>query len=843
MKAFLSHSSNDKAIVTEVARRIGRVFVTIDTVAFHAPDDLVQLIESAVRDSAIFVYFASRSAMDSAWVNFELNEARYYQAMSRLKKLIIVLLDDRLQPTDFPQWMSRYVFVKSRAARPIARVIRSAIDDMVSDEQSGFFVGRAAETADLQAAFVPADTSADVAIVTVRGLPGIGRRTLLQRVVRDSLSIDRLLTIRVEVGDNATSIVAKLADLVEPIVTPDDTLAMVRQIQSLTPTSLSSRFASDVERALQLHELVVLYDEGGILDNNGSPVTAIESLLEEVASKPGLLVALVANRRPRFREATAFEDSPIINVTPLRESEVRQLIALKAKSKKLNLSQGAASALAEQAKGYPPAVSALVGLTEVYGPELVSTLAGPGSEYQLRPLTRYLAGLSLTPTERKMVGVLARNNPLPLTILTLFASDGLEAASALAKLIDASLVMPQVGTSWYRISDPVFDYIDREFPPCTVEDYSVVANELDKFLGEDREDGAYLELTRVFYRALVHSGQEKRPRALALLADLLRLAEDFYHQRNYQKALEFATAAYKETPSHEALSWIIRSNIKLGNTVQALSDIAVMRSLGQIRDAHFLRGFLERNRGEYRTAITYYEQARQAGWRGLALERDLADCYFKIGDFVRAGEYIAAAQARQSDNPYILSLRIQIACAQYDEETARSLLPLLDQVDTASFAAHRRSIVELTFGNINAAYGDALRAVQATTRPPAEALANLAHCQTLVGRPGDAIHTLDRLEALYGKRWSDVLNGLRARAAIAERRYEDAWDLSNLLIRDSAVHTKLKRDALKGWLENAYLPPEERLEKQQILAELEQRLAMAGDTRENADYYWDISAD
>jgi len=438
-----------------------------------------------------------------------------------------------------------------------------------------------------------------------------------------------------------------------------------------------------------------------------------------------------------------------------------------------------------------------------------------------------------------MIGILARNSPLPLNILMLFAPDAKEAATALTRLIDASLVMPQLGTSWYRISDPVIDYIDREFPPCTVEDYSVLAVELDKFLAKDREAGAYLDLSRVLYRALIHAGRERRPRAYALLADWLRLAADFYHQRNYQRALELAATAYRENPSHEALSWIIRSNVKLGNIHQALSDIEVMRTLGQIRDTHFLRGFLERDRGEYRTAITHYELARRAGWGGLALERDLAECYFQIDDLERAKQHIEAAQSRRSDNPYVVSLRIKIACRELDEETARRLLPLLEQGDSPTFAAHRRSLVELTFGNNDMALEYALTAVRVAARPPAEALANLAHCLILAGQAGAATDTLNRLESLYGKRWSDVLNGLRARVAITEQRYEDAWGFCKLLVRDSTVNIKLKANALQGLLEHVYLPPEERQQKEQLLAELERRLVAVGDRREGTEHYWD----
>jgi TIR domain len=240
MRVFLSHSRQDEAIVNAVAKHVGRAFVTIDVAAFRAADDLIVSIESAVRQSAIFVLFASRASMESAWLNFELNEARYHQALTRVRKLIVVLLDDRLQPTDFPDWMRRYVFLKSRASRPIARAIRAAIDDMVNEDQSGFFVGRANETAALQAALVPPDTSGDISTLTIRGLPGIGRRTLLQRVARDSLFLDRLLTVRVEVGDTANAIATKLADLVEPVIAAEDTLAMAREIQSISSSAACS---------------------------------------------------------------------------------------------------------------------------------------------------------------------------------------------------------------------------------------------------------------------------------------------------------------------------------------------------------------------------------------------------------------------------------------------------------------------------------------------------------------------------------------------------------------------------------------------------------------------------
>jgi pentatricopeptide repeat protein len=843
LKAFLSYSHRDKALVDAVAAHVGRIFVTVDTVAFHTSDDIIQSIESAIKDSGIFVYFASNDSIGSNWVRFEIDEARYHQLISRLRRFIIVLLDDRLQPTAFPEWMQRHILIKSHAPRPIARIIRGAIDDMVAEDQSGIFVGRASETANLQAALVPPNTLGDVSVVTIRGLPGIGRRTLLQRVAKDSLFIERLLTVRVEIGDNVNSITAKLADLIEPAVTTEDTLGMVRQIQSLSASDACSRFVSDVSKALQLHELVVLYDEGGALDDDGSPTTAIRMLLRETRKPPAQLIALITNRRPRFRDVPDLQDTDIVDVSPLREPEVRQLVALRARAKGFNFTPEIIAELAEQAKGYPPAVTALVEMAKVYGAELAANSLRNGADYRPQPLTRYLSKLRFSPAEQKMISILARNSPLPLSILAHFVPDVQDATRALTRLIDTSLVMPQLATSWYRISDPVIDYVDRQFPPCTVEDYSVLANELDKFLGKDRDAGSYLDLSRVLYRALIHAGRTEQPRAYALLADWLRLAEEFYHQRNYQRALSLAMMAHKEAPGSETLTWIIRSHVKLGNFDRALSYIEEMRTRGHPRDVHFLIGFLERNRGAYRAAIRHYELAMRAGRRGLALERDLAECYLQEGDLDRATLHIEAAQARQPDNPYVLSLRIRIACRQGHEETARRLLSLLHEVDSQIFASHRQSRVELAFGNIDRAYEYAMSAVSGASRPPAEALANLAHCQILTHRFSDGIMTIANLESLYGNRWGDVMNGLRARAAIAQEHYEEALDLCELLVRENNVHAKLKYDALEGLLRNIYLPPDQRLEKERLLADLKQRLAVLGNQPKRGADFWDAAAE
>lgn len=222
----------------------------------------------------------------------------------------------------------------------------------------------------------------------------------------------------------------------------------------------------------------------------------------------------------------------------------------------------------------------------------------------------------------------------------------------------------------------------------------------------------------------------------------------------------------------------------------------------------------------------------------MAIYRDLAECHFQLGQIAEAEKYIEQAQSRQHDNPYVVNLKTQIACARGDEAEARRLLELLDGLDDPIFVSHRRSRVELRFGNPGLAYDSARKAAGLSARPPAEVLANLALCEILTGRISDAVASVDRLEHSY-KHSTAQATGLRARIAMTEERYEEAIALcAKLPNPDSRVHLTLRRDALRGLLAVAPLSFAEEQSRRSELAGIEQRLAQLG-----GDIDWRSSAD
>lgn len=830
MKAFFSYSTQDAELVRAVGRHVGRPFVTIDYFAFQTGDELLSSIEAAIEAAGIFVLFASRPALASRWVKGEMETARYEYALNRLSKVLVYVTDDSLQTSDLPSWLRRQKYTYLHASRPIAREIRRVIDDEVRSQRSSFFVGRAREAALFQEVLAPADGTAVPRTLAVSGLTGIGRQTLLARIARDLLILPRTLRIDIESGDAGQDFAAKLADLVEPYSTPEASLRGSRDIRSLDEDQALDRTIGMLERVARLNELVVLYDKGGLLDNDGQLVDFVRRLMVKLEAIADLYVGIVTNRRvaaPATESQTTYPPMAAVDVRPLTTEEVKRLITVVARSGQVVLSREQSEALAQQARGYPPAVYFAVEMMKAYGPAVVLQDRERVISFRTNPFVQYLRSMQPSRIEHQVLRILADNSPLPMEVLVAIVDDPDGALpDGLVRLIDASLVMPD-DSGWYRIADPVVDAVATESGRCTSAEYTRVADGIGRYLADPDDSGAYFALARVRFRALVLSGDKAAAEQTdALAADWILLAERLYHARQYAEALEAATAATEARPeSPDAWMWRIRALIKEEQFDDGAAAIQQLRRIGLIKETIYFEGFLERHRGNLKAAADRYQRARGAGYTGIAIQRELALCYFGLGKFEQAEQHVALALERQSDNRYLIDLRIQIACERGDAELARDLLDTLDQVDRPEFAAHRRSRVEDTFGNVQGAYRSAKEAASASSRPPFEVVAQLALMSIKTGRHDEAQEQLNRLDALYPRMRRDIRHGLRCRAAIARGEYDDALGLwERLENKTKAVHLALRRDALRGKLDHTFVPDEVAQGLDAEIAELDARL-------------------
>lgn len=773
--------------------------------------------------------FISRASLASDWVREEARIARYRAIRQGITKIVPFIIDDSVQLDNVPGWLLRHHITRSAAAKPLARIVRRAVDEVVRQRQQHLFIGRGNQVGQLEALLAPLDSSPPPKAIGVSGLDGIGRRTLLRRVARDVLGLRGLLELSVSPGDSIQDLTLKVADEVTPVPNVVAGRNLKEEIQNLSTTDTLDRLQQYFLAAKQYQELPVLLDGGALFDEDGRFANPIVDLMESLDGTDRPALAFVSNRRPPRPFGSDGPMVPSVHVPPLRDREMRQLVTLAARGAGIDLTSTATDKLVDALRGYPPAAFMAIELLKAYGPDLATSPASPLVDFRVSPFLEYLRTLAPESRQKEILRILASNSPLPLSILTqVLLIDEEQLGTDLMALIDAALVEPDP-SGLYRISNPITEAVVREYRECTQDQFAAVAAELGGYLDALPEDEvSVVELMRVRYRALVMSGSSANASdATALTSDLVQLAERQYHRQNYDECVSAARAALStDSKVLHARRYLIRGLIKLSERQPALEEIEILRSNGLIREAEFFLGFLERNMGNSREALTHYQQAYGLGWRGVAIDRELAVSYLDQGNLDKAASHIADAYSRQPDNPYVIDLAIKVACIERDESLARDLLERLEPIDDAKYYQHRRSRVEYTFSGIH----DALEASRAALRlsgerPPFEILTSAVLFEVLAGLPDEAQGHLEALERMYRYRDPDIRHGLACRLALSEGRYRDALGLTERLRQDKLVHLRLRRDATEGVLANLPLSDEEAHSLEGELVSLKRRLS------------------
>ncbi len=513
-------------------------------------------------------------------------------------------------------------------------------------------------------------------------------------------------------------------------------------------------------------------------------------------------------------------------VHALSNTETRQLVSALAARDQVVLGPDLVTTLGTAAAGYPPSCYHVIELIKNYGVDVAIGDKNRLVSSRLGPLTRYLKALSLPDTQRAILRVLATNSPLPFGVLgSVLSKSSAELSIAMSSLIDACLVVPGED-SWYRLAEPVVDIVIRELGEASKDQYAGVADALNDYLHNDFSGAPKLEFARVVFRAhLLAEDDIHRDASLALASDLLSTAERMYHRRDYFHAVEYCREVLCQRPrNYDARYTLVRACIKLGDFVEAGEEIDKLRANGYLREAAFLTGFLERHRGCPREAIVAYRAALQRGYTGIAIQRELAQCYLTLDMVGEAKTHIDRASRNGYDNPYVVDLRIQIATKERDETAAVEGLAVLEALDEAEFYHHRRSTVLAAFGKNEDALDAARSALEEAGRPTFAMLTQIAVCEIGLNRLDDAAEHISRLEREFTNHNRDIQIGLRVQLEIAAQRYDDALVLWNSLTDKSLlVHLVLRRNAIAGLLSGS-LTQGRRVSLSDELAELDSRL-------------------
>lgn len=121
---FISHSSHDKRFVNRLARELRRrgLSVWIDDRQIKVGHKISARIEDGIANSDYFLIVLSRHAVESAWVNEELDSAHFQAIENRRHSLLPVLIDE----VQVPSRLRGYKYADFRAS--FARGMKALLD-------------------------------------------------------------------------------------------------------------------------------------------------------------------------------------------------------------------------------------------------------------------------------------------------------------------------------------------------------------------------------------------------------------------------------------------------------------------------------------------------------------------------------------------------------------------------------------------------------------------------------------------------------------------------------------------------------------------------------------------
>lgn len=771
IRAFLSHSSRDAALVDAVYARLEPDALWLDKVDLNWGGLFLERIESGLRNSSDFVLFWSLNAKESTWVRHELHMAFILHLRENAIRIRVVILDD----TPLPLTLQPFHFLDVRGADdPVMTVVR-AMEEELQIPAAGVrsaFVNRTGELDRIESAIDDPMTK----MVVLTGFTGIGKLALVREALSRLFRGVETATVNVSEG------------------TADVELAMILRAEagrSELPVGLDEEeLVADISESVS-----TIFANGQIL-----LVVGAQHWLNEENEPTGTMLLLLSATRgarhvqkwPIFVTSTRWvrlspehrRSTAQIRVQELPDEHMAQIVRRWYElltGQQLQREQSETTA--RELLGHPFAARLAAGVLAEKGPDYLER--HPAEFIRLRRdlASQLMSEVSLKPPARRLMETLALTG-VPLTaemISDAFSRNYEEVHEAVFECAGAGLIAYSAGCiSVHPLVEDYFWSIGLHR-----EDYQSRAAEVaSAMLAETRRadpgSTSFVNAVHAAFRLFAIAGRIEDAWQIRsdLHGQLLEAGITLYHRREYPLAKQYLEMVLESDPKHwRARLFLARILIRDEDWAAADSLLDELRGerpsdvgVGQATGWRY-----ERSR-DFKRALEAYE-AVIAHREHVASLRGAAQCLQRLGRLPEALVYLERAETIESENPYVLDLKAKILEEQERFDEAFDVASIAAIRDPSNWSFHHRlGRIQVQRGNV----ADAIRHFdKATQLDPTQFTPAHARVSALLDMPGanlvETARLLEQLEGVAkGRREIALVRHLRARHLMIDSRLEDA---------------------------------------------------------------------
>ena len=388
-RALLSHSSDDKAYVEEVASRLTPYRARIDSHAFRPGEDFRDAIRRVMDETEAFVLFVSSKSLASSWVKFEIDEAELRMLRRTIRSGLAIFIDGPVDSSALPEWLARMRAVAHGNPGQSARTIESLLLES-SPKDAHPFLGR---SDDLQRGTRKlSGVEPRPRILIMSGLEGVGRQTFASHLVRDALGLDLGPVLTLPATGTLEDLFLE-SQVSSRILTLEEAEREITAFRELEPNEQAKEVAEQLIFLARENAAPCIGDHGGMLDSSGEYFPPFVELLEAYVAERDVYLCLVHTRAPNYRSLAvkwAFFERKL---KPLAPPDAQALVVRLLRDRQIHAEPDQAATLADATTGYPPAAYYIADQVEDYGIDLVVNDASRMYDFATRSFVRFLKDL------------------------------------------------------------------------------------------------------------------------------------------------------------------------------------------------------------------------------------------------------------------------------------------------------------------------------------------------------------------------------------------------------------------------------------------------------------------
>lgn len=299
---FLSHSSADKRFVEEVISKIPKSHLFYDVWTVDPGTEISRELEDNLAKCDVFVLFLSENTINSGWVNYEIQLAKYTKIRRRFLKILVVPIPP-CSHRDAPEWMRVYPAVSDEYTKSdIGRTIKYMLEE--SHREQGIaiiplFVGRESLCNQIVVSIrsKAIETGIPINFLVFAGIQNMGRLSVARKVIPEIFPGAR--------SDTPVFDLPRQADAIDIYIElrqdltgekSKDEFARLIEIFPTDERQQANLIFENLRHFADINQIVVVRCALGIRDQEPTLKNWLRHLLDLLRSEPNVRIIWISER-------------------------------------------------------------------------------------------------------------------------------------------------------------------------------------------------------------------------------------------------------------------------------------------------------------------------------------------------------------------------------------------------------------------------------------------------------------------------------------------------------------------------------------------------------------------